>query len=95
MTHSVMPVRRNLNFHLPAERISDWHSGNVHITHFLNARSFFFPVGERFLLARGRPYRDKVPDTPLRAPVKAVVGEGEQAWGGGGVQRYRRAGGRW
>ena len=50
MNNDVMPVRRNLNFHLPAERISDWHSGSVHISHFLNAMSIFFPVGERFFI---------------------------------------------
>ena len=73
MTHSVMPVRRNLNFHLPAERISDWHSGSVHISHFLNAMSIFFPVGERFFIDSVR--HDQVSDPTLQEAVKGFIGQ--------------------
>lgn len=75
MTHSVMPVRRNLSFHLPAERISDWHGGSVHISHFLNAMSIFFPVGERFFIDSVRHYRDRVTDPQLQEAVKAFIGQ--------------------
>jgi len=75
MNNDVMPVRRNLNFHLPAERISDWHSGSVHISHFLNAMSIFFPVGERFFIDSVRHYRDKVTDPNLQEAVKGFIGQ--------------------
>lgn len=75
MTQPVMPVRRNLNFHLPADRISDWHNGSVHISHFLNAMSIFFPVGERFFIDSVRHYRDRVSDPDLQEAVKGFIGQ--------------------
>ena len=43
----MMPVRRDVHPHLPADRISNWHERGPHVTHFLNALSIFFPTGER------------------------------------------------
>lgn len=75
MTNDVMPVRRNLNFHLPADRISDWNRNSVHISHFLNAMSIFFPVGERFFIDSVRHYRDRVTDPTLQEAVKGFIGQ--------------------
>ena len=75
MTSPVMPVRRNLNFRLPAERVADWHNGNVHISHFLNAMSIFFPVGERFFIDSVRYYRDQITDPELQEAVKGFIGQ--------------------
>ncbi len=75
MTSKIMPVRRNLNFNLPAEKISNWHSDSVHISHFLNAMSIFFPVGERFFIDSVRHYRDDVTDPELQEAVKGFIGQ--------------------
>ncbi len=75
MTSNIMPVRRNLNFNLPADKISTWHGGNVHISHFLNAMSIFFPVGERFFIDSVRHYRDEVKDPELQEAVKGFIGQ--------------------
>ncbi len=76
MTQSIMPVRRNLEFHLPEDRISDWKDGNVHISHFMNAMSIFFPVGERFFIDSVRHFRGVVDDDPqLKEAVKGFIGQ--------------------
>ena len=75
MTSPVTPVRRNLNFNLPAARVSDWHSGSVHISHFLNAMSIFFPVGERFFIDSVRHYRDRITDPQLQEAVNGFMGQ--------------------
>ena len=75
MTKSVIPVRRNLNFQLPKDRISDWHGGSVHISHFLNAMSIFFPVGERFFIDSVRHYRKRISDPELQESVKGFMGQ--------------------
>lgn len=75
MTHSVMPIRRNLEFNLPKDRISDWNNGSVHISHFMNAMSIFFPVGERFFIDSVRHYRDRITDPTLQEAVKGFIGQ--------------------
>jgi predicted metal-dependent hydrolase len=44
----MLPIRRDLHFDLPAERITDWHEQGPFITHFFNALSLLFPRASCF-----------------------------------------------
>ena len=39
----MLPIRRDVRFALPAERIKDWHAQGPFVTHFFNALSLLFP----------------------------------------------------
>jgi predicted metal-dependent hydrolase len=72
---AVMPIRRDLDFDLPAERIGDWHPTGPQTSHFFNAMSLFFPHGERFFIHSVRNYRDQIADPQLQQAVKAFIGQ--------------------
>lgn len=71
----MMPVRRDVHPHLPADRISNWHERGTHVTHFLNALSIFFPTGERFFMDSVRNYRHLVTDPELKQAVAGFIGQ--------------------
>ncbi|ALF86774.1 MULTISPECIES: metal-dependent hydrolase [Ralstonia solanacearum species complex] len=71
----MMPVRRDVHPHLPADRICDWHERGNHVTHFFNALSVFFPTGERFFMDSVRNYRDCVTDPELKQAVAGFIGQ--------------------
>ncbi|HUP92981.1 MAG TPA: metal-dependent hydrolase [Solimonas sp.] len=71
----MMPIRRDVRFDLPAARIHDWHAAGPQVTHFFNALSVFFPVGERFFIASVRNYRERIADPELREAVTAFIGQ--------------------
>ena len=75
MKTEVMPVRRNLEFKLPESRIGDWHADGVHVSHFFNAMSLFFPDGERFFIDSVRAYRDEIHDPELKEAVRGFIGQ--------------------
>ena len=72
----ILPTRRDVRFHLPAERIGDWHdaAGPV-FTAFLNTFSIVLPVGERFFIDSVRAYRDQITDPELKKAVTAFIGQ--------------------
>jgi len=72
---SVMPVRRDLEFKLPEERIGDWHAAGRQVSHFFNVLSLFFPDGERFFIHSIRNYRDRIKDPTLDKAVTAFIGQ--------------------
>ncbi|KVG28399.1 metal-dependent hydrolase [Burkholderia ubonensis] len=72
---SVMPVRRDLRFDLPVERVKDWHGKGPHVTHFFNALSLLFPAGERFFMDAVRHYRDRIDDPVLKRQVLGFIGQ--------------------
>lgn len=72
---SIMPERRDLNFKLPADKIADWNGGSVHVSHFMNAMSLFFPEGERMFIDAVRRYRDEIDDPELKKAVTAFIGQ--------------------
>ncbi|SER14533.1 hypothetical protein SAMN04488038_11737 [Solimonas aquatica] len=72
---TVMPVRRDLHFSLPQARLSDWHDAGVHVSHFFNAMSLFFPDGERFFIHAVRHYRDQIRDPQLQQAVTGFIGQ--------------------
>jgi len=84
----MMPIRRDVRFQLPAARIRDWHSHGPQVTHFFNALSVFFPVGERFFIASVRNYRNRVTDPGLKQAVIAFIGQ--EAMHGREHERYNR-----
>ncbi|HCB40418.1 MAG TPA: metal-dependent hydrolase, partial [Gammaproteobacteria bacterium] len=43
MTAAILPVRRNLQFYLPKDKIDNWNGGGAHWTQFMNTLSIFFP----------------------------------------------------
>ena len=85
----MMPTRRDLKFHLPADKISDWHGDGKHISAFLNSLSMLFPVGERFFMDSVRNYRDRVEDPELKQAVTAFIGQ--EAMHGREHQEYNDA----
>ena len=75
MATNIMPERRDLDFSLPAERISDWNDGSVHLSQFMNTLSLFFPEGERMFIEAVRAQRDRITDPELRKAVTAFIGQ--------------------
>jgi predicted metal-dependent hydrolase len=72
---AVTPVRRDLSFHLPAERIGDWHPAGRMVSHSLNALSLLFPDCERFFIHSVRHYRSAVTDPQLNQAITAFIGQ--------------------
>lgn len=70
-----MPTQRNLHFRLDPEKIADWNKDSLHISHFMNTLSLFFPVGERFFIDSVRHYRDRITEPELKKAVKAFIGQ--------------------
>jgi uncharacterized protein len=76
MSIAVQPIRRDIRFKLPADRVTDWHGTGQHVTQFLNTMSLFFPVGERFFIDSVRHFRDHAKDDPeLKAAITAFIGQ--------------------
>ena len=71
----VMPVRRDLTFDLPQDRVHDWACENVHFTHLMNTMSLVIPVGERFFIDAVRYYRDQIQDPELKKAATAFIGQ--------------------
>jgi len=73
----MLPIRRDLKFKLPADRLRDWNPHGLHVSHFFNTLSLFFPVGERFFIDSVRYYRDKgaIKDPELLKAVTAFIGQ--------------------
>ncbi|TXH06338.1 MAG: metal-dependent hydrolase [Nevskiaceae bacterium] len=69
------PTRRDLKFKLDPNRICDWHRQGPQVTHFFNAMSIFFPVGERFFIHSVRHYRDRIRDPELQQAITAFIGQ--------------------
>jgi len=76
MTISILPIRRDINFPLRSERITDWHGAGMNMSQFLNTMSLFFPVGERFFIDSVRHFRDYAKDDPeLNKQITAFIGQ--------------------
>ncbi len=64
---------RDYDFHLNAERITDWCGGNKAATAWFNALSLMFPEGERFFIQSVAAFKNKVTDPVLLADIKAFT----------------------
>jgi len=70
-----MPVRRDLHFPFPPERINDWHGAGTHVTQFFNTLSLYFPEGEKFFIQAVRHYRNQITDPTLQQAVAGFIGQ--------------------
>jgi len=75
MAFSILPIRRDIKFNLPADKVTEWHKAGMHVSQFFNTMSLFFPVGERFFIDAVRAHRDHVTDTELNKAVTAFIGQ--------------------
>lgn len=72
----LLPTRRDLKFHLPADKIMNWHTEAGEIfTAFLNTFSIVLPVGERFFIDAVRAHREMIDDPDLKKAVTAFIGQ--------------------
>lgn len=75
MNAQVNPVRRNLKFSLPKDKVLSWHNDGLHITQFFNTLSIFFPAGERFFIQSVRNYREEISGDLLKEQISAFIGQ--------------------
>lgn len=71
----MLPTRRDLQFRLKPASVRNWHAQGPQVTHFINAMSIFFPVGERFFIHSVRHYRDRIADPELQKAITAFIGQ--------------------
>ncbi len=71
------PIRRDLRFALPANRINNWHAQGLHVTQFFNTLSVFFPSGERFFIDSVRHFRkhEALQAPELQQAITAFIGQ--------------------
>src|SRR6476660_9560275 len=72
---SVQVVRRDLRFDLDTADLRSWHPEGLHVAHFFNALSIFFPEGEQFFIESVRHYRDEIASPALARDVKGFIGQ--------------------
>ena len=74
--HEPLPIRRNIKFNLPTDRIADWHtSAGPIFTTLLNTFSIVLPIGERFFIDAVRAQRDLIEDPALQRAITAFIGQ--------------------
>lgn len=71
----VTPIRRDLEFHLPAEKTGRWHPAGKPHSLFMDTLSVFFPTGERFFINSLRPFRERITDPDLLRALNAFIGQ--------------------
>jgi predicted metal-dependent hydrolase len=68
-------VRRDLRFDIAECDLRTWHPLGLHVAHFFNALSIFFPEGEKFFIDSVRHFRDRIRSAKLEREVKGFVGQ--------------------
>src|SRR5713101_745711 len=68
-------VRRDLRFDLDGRDMRSWHPAGLHVTHFFNALSVFFPEGEKLFIDSVRHFHDRIRSAKLEHEVKGFVGQ--------------------
>jgi predicted metal-dependent hydrolase len=68
-------VRRDLRFDLSDCDLRTWHPEGLHVAHFFNALSIFFPEGEKFFIDSVRHFRDRIRSPKLEHDVKGFVAQ--------------------
>jgi len=61
-------IKRDLRFDVEEANLRAWHPEGLHVSHFFNALSLFFPEGETFFIDSVRHYADRIrsPKAPAR-----------------------------
>ena len=72
---SVQIERRDIRFDLDTADLRSWHPEGLHVAHFFNALSIFFPEGEKFFIDSVRHFRDRIDSPALQRDVKGFVGQ--------------------
>jgi len=72
---SVQVERRDIRFDLDTADLRSWHPEGLHVAHFFNALSIFFPEGEKFFIDSVRHFRDRIDSPALERDVKGFVGQ--------------------
>lgn len=67
--------RRDRRFAVDGADLRHWHPRGLHVSHFFNALSLFFPDGEQFFIDSVRHYRDRLEDPALRESVRGFIGQ--------------------
>ncbi len=82
-------VRRDLRFDLESADLRAWHPEGLHVAHFFNTLSIFFPEGEAFFIDSVRRHAERVRSPKLRAEVEGFLGQ--EAMHSREHRRYNRA----
>jgi uncharacterized protein len=82
-------VRRDLRFDLEERNLRTWHPQGLHVSHFFNALSIFFPEGESLFIDAVRHYSDRIHSPKLEREVKGFLGQ--EAMHSREHRRYNRA----
>ena len=67
--------RRDIKFPLEGVDLRTWHPEGLHVAHFFNALSLFFPEGEAFFIDAVRHHADRVRSPELAAAVEGFCGQ--------------------
>ena len=68
-------IRRDLRFAFEDCDLRTWHPDGLHVAHFFNALSIFFPEGEKFFIDSVRHFRDRIRAPKLERDVKGFIGQ--------------------
>jgi predicted metal-dependent hydrolase len=68
-------VRRDLRFELSDCDLRHWHPEGLHVAHFFNALSIFFPEGEKFFIDSVRHFSARVRSRKLEREVNGFIGQ--------------------
>jgi predicted metal-dependent hydrolase len=69
------PIKRNLQFDLPQDRIGDWHADGPCMTHFFNTFSIMAPAVEHLIMTSVSAYQSEIKDPVLRADVITLIAQ--------------------
>lgn len=72
---SLFPVRRDLKFDLPPDRVTDWHGGCVQTTHLFNTISIITPLAERYVIEGLHQFRNSIDDADLIEKIDGLVAQ--------------------
>jgi len=67
--------KRDLKFDLDGVDLRHWHAEGLHVSHFFNALSIFFPEGESFFIDAVRHYKDRIESPKLQEELKGFLGQ--------------------
>ena len=68
-------VKRDVKFDVDGCDVRTWHPHGLHVAHFFNALSLFFPEGESFFIDSVRHYRDRIRSAKLQGEVQGFLGQ--------------------
>ena len=74
-TKAIDIPKRDLKFDIDGVDLRSWHPDGLHVSHFFNALSIFFPEGESFFIDAVRHYKDRVKSPKLQEELKGFLGQ--------------------